>query len=79
MSAEEKEELEKEAKLAADVDLESMAPDDIEKCIGHSMQRVMKEVIFMSTQYFSDLTWVPVHPLCSTNMTRILYVMIKNS
>eukprot|EP00112_Aurelia_sp_Birch-Aquarium-sp1_P004266 Seg1481.8 transcript_id=Seg1481.8/GoldUCD/mRNA.D3Y31 product="hypothetical protein" protein_id=Seg1481.8/GoldUCD/D3Y31 len=47
LSAEEKEELEKEAKLAADVDLESMAPDDIEKCIGHIMQRVMKEMQYM--------------------------------
>ena len=46
LSAEEKEKLEKEAKLAADVDIESMAPEDVEKCIGHSMQRVMKEVIF---------------------------------
>eukprot|EP00794_Sanderia_malayensis_P012403 gene12403-13687_t len=41
LSAEEKEKLEKEAKL--DVDLESMAQEHIEKCICHSMQRVMKE------------------------------------
>ena len=44
LSAEDKERLEKEAKLAADVDVEGMAPEDVERCINHTMQRVMKEV-----------------------------------
>ena len=44
LSAEDKEQLEKEAKLGADVDVEGMAPEDVERCINHSMQRVMKEV-----------------------------------
>eukprot|EP00795_Rhopilema_esculentum_P005659 gene5659-10894_t len=38
-----REDLHLHAKLAADVDLESMAQKDINKCISHSMQRVMKE------------------------------------
>ena len=44
LCAEEKEKLEAEAKSS--VDLKNINGDEAEKCISHSMQRVMKEVLF---------------------------------
>ena len=44
LSVEEKEKLEAEAKSS--VDLKNINGDEAEKCISHSMQRVMKEVPF---------------------------------